>query len=398
VLEVLVIRTPGDTTKNSLVELLLLRRCRHLRPRPPVAPKPYQLHRRLKDPDRRWTPRPAVTMLRAAGTDGPMGTVPLFTPMLPPMIESVSHEALVKWKRDRRDYEAKMQARCRVTGEDYNAVVQSVRDSFNPSLLDVFCELNLSVESANATEGMLIAEIERIVSSIKNNTLPDIEELFDRLLKMNMNEGDVNARLIDYYKTFNSIVADHGLTECFTGANGAKQKCKVLIANLLPKSLRDEVKQCLRFTHADAASDARALFRLVLEKAHELERQHQRLRLQRRETARPADKEKPRTDQSKKPKRRWESKKPAATADPSPATKATDASRGKSDSKSKPSSSSRPPPGPCPKCDELHWLRECPQATRRSERSSGRRCATPAKARRPRPSDLVRCCLLLIVS
>jgi hypothetical protein len=339
-----------------------------------------------------------VTMLRAAGTDGPMGTVPLFTPMLPPMIESVSHEALVKWKRDRRDYEAKMQARCRVTGEDYNAVVQSVRDSFNPSLLDVFCELNLSVESANATEGMLIAEIERIVSSIKNNTLPDIEELFDRLLKMNMNEGDVNARLIDNYKTFNSIVADHGLTECFTGANGAKQKCKVLIANLLPKSLRDEVKQCLRFTHADAASDARALFRLVLEKAHELERQHQRLRLQRRETARPADKEKPRTDQSKKPKRRWESKKPAATADPSPATKATDASRGKSDSKSKPSSSSRPPPGPCPKCDELHWLRECPQATRRSERSSGRRCATPAKARRPRPSDLVRCCLLLIVS
>ncbi|EGZ29680.1 hypothetical protein PHYSODRAFT_435843, partial [Phytophthora sojae] len=24
---------------------------------------------------------------------------------------------------------------------------------------------------------------------------------------------------------------------------------------------------------------------------------------------------------------------------------------------------SRPPPGPCPKCNELHWLRECTQAT-----------------------------------
>jgi hypothetical protein len=150
-----------------------------------------------------------VSMMRAAGTDGPMGTVPLFTPMLPPMIESVSHEALVKWKQNRRDYEAKMQARCHVTGEDYNAVVQSVRDSFNPSLLDVFCELNLNVESANATEGMLIAEIEHIVSSIKNNTLPDIEELFERLLNMNMSEGDVNALLIDYYKPFNFIVPDH---------------------------------------------------------------------------------------------------------------------------------------------------------------------------------------------
>ncbi|KAG3199082.1 hypothetical protein PC128_g5557 [Phytophthora cactorum] len=188
-------------------------------------------------------------MVHAAGTDG---TVPLFTPILPPMIKSVSHDGLVHWKRNGRDYESKMQARCRMTGEDYDVVVQSIRDSFQPQLLDVFCELQLNVESADATEGMLIAEIDHIVSSIKNNTLPDIKELFKKKLRMNMRESDVNARLIDYYKTFNTIVDENGLTECFSGVNGTKEKCKRLIANLLPKSLKQDVKQCVRFTHVDA--------------------------------------------------------------------------------------------------------------------------------------------------
>eukprot|EP00644_Phytophthora_capsici_P009852 jgi/Phyca11/50464/gw1.39.345.1 len=144
-------------------------------------------------------------MVRAADADGPTGTVPLFTPILPPMIESVSHEALVRWKRERRDYESKMQARCRVTGEDYEAVVQSIKDSFQPQLLDVFCDLKLN-----------------------NDTLPDIKELFKKNLVINLRESDVNARLIDYYKVFNSIVDENGLTGCFSGPNGTKEKCKRL--------------------------------------------------------------------------------------------------------------------------------------------------------------------------
>eukprot|EP00644_Phytophthora_capsici_P011785 jgi/Phyca11/123362/e_gw1.50.407.1 len=119
---------------------------------------------------------------------------------------------------------------------------------------------------------MLLAEIEHIVHSIKNDTLPDIKELFKKNLVINLRESDVNARLIDYYKVFNSIVDENGLTECFSGPNGTKEKCKRLIANLLPKALKQEVKQCVRFTHADAAKDPKVLFRLILDKANELER------------------------------------------------------------------------------------------------------------------------------
>ncbi|KAG3092120.1 hypothetical protein PI124_g6738 [Phytophthora idaei] len=143
-------------------------------------------------------------MMRAAGTDSPTGAVPLFTSILPPMVESRSHEDLVRWKRKRRDYDAKLQARCRVAGGAFDAVVQSVRDSFDPHLLDVFCELKLNVEPPDATDGMLITEIERIVSSIKNDKLPDIKELFIKDLLMNMKESDVNARLTDYFKTFST--------------------------------------------------------------------------------------------------------------------------------------------------------------------------------------------------
>ncbi|KAE9314552.1 hypothetical protein PR003_g19213 [Phytophthora rubi] len=189
---------------------------------------------------------------------------------------------------------------------------------------------------------MLTAEIEHIVSSIKNATLPDIKELFKKELRMKKDESDVNARLMDYYKNFNTIVEDNGLTECFSGVAGTKEKCKRLVSRLWPKSLKDEVKQCVRFTHIEAAKDPRALFRLILEKATEFERQHQRLRLQKRD-ATGQGKEKPKLHQSAKPKMRWEEKTPVVSTT---ASSMASASGAKTDRKSKPPSSLKPPPGP----------------------------------------------------
>ncbi|OWY92994.1 hypothetical protein PHMEG_00037765, partial [Phytophthora megakarya] len=153
-------------------------------------------------------------MIRAGGNgEPPTGTVPVFLPVLPPKIKSISHEALVRWEKERRDYETKLRNRCRVTGEDYDAVVEQIKDSFDADLLDVFCEFQLNVETADVTEGMLIAEIEHILGSVKNKALPDIKELFKKDLKMNLAETDVTARSMDYLKCFKTIVADNGLME-----------------------------------------------------------------------------------------------------------------------------------------------------------------------------------------
>lgn len=102
----------------------------------------------------------------------------------------------MRWKRERHDHVSKTQARCRVAGEDYAVVVQSIQDSFQTQLLDVFCERQLNVASADVTEIMLKAEIENIVSSIKNDKLPDIKEKLKKDIPMSR-ESDVSARLVD---------------------------------------------------------------------------------------------------------------------------------------------------------------------------------------------------------
>ncbi|KAE8891669.1 hypothetical protein PF003_g24447 [Phytophthora fragariae] len=210
-------------------------------------------------------------MAGADATDGdwPVGSVPFFAPLAAPEISSTSHQALVKWRRERREYESKLRARCRIYGEDYAAVVQSINDSFNRDLLDGFCELRLGINSADVTDDLLSAEIERIVSHVKNDSLPDIKQLFKQKLRLNMAESNVDARVLDYFVRFKTLVDENGLGECFSGADGAREKCKRLIASLRPESLKADVKQFVRCTHKSAASDANQLFKLVIDKAKE---------------------------------------------------------------------------------------------------------------------------------
>eukprot|EP00644_Phytophthora_capsici_P009513 jgi/Phyca11/15463/fgenesh1_pg.PHYCAscaffold_13_\ len=205
-------------------------------------------------------------MMRAEEAGPQTGAVPVFLPVLPPKIKSVSHEALVKWKKERRDYETKLPG----------------QDSFDADLLEVFCEFKLNVDAADVTDGMLTAEIEHIVASVKNKALPDIKGHFKKELKMNLAESDVTARIMDYFKSFETIVDDNGLSECFVLERGRREKCKMLTSALKPPMLKTEVKQCIRYTHPDAEKDPKVLFQLIVEKATELERQYIRLKGQKR--------------------------------------------------------------------------------------------------------------------
>ncbi|KAG3005956.1 hypothetical protein PC120_g17670 [Phytophthora cactorum] len=157
---------------------------------------------------------------------------------------------------------------------------------------------------------------------------------------------------------------NNGLSECFGGAEGFREKCKRLVSSLLPVSLKKEVKQCVRFTHNEAATDARQLFRLILEKATEYERQYHRLKQQKKyQPDRAKGGSKPAESVKQK---RWNDKKfpsPNTFSTPSVSRKpAIGMATPKATTGSK-SNSSLPPPGPCPKCSQMHWLRECTHAT-----------------------------------
>ncbi|POM66203.1 LOW QUALITY PROTEIN: Hypothetical protein PHPALM_17977 [Phytophthora palmivora] len=286
---------------------------------------------------------------------GPTGSVPLFTPVLPPKIESTSHESLVRWRKERREYEAKLRARCRVAGENFEAVAESVMDPFNPHLMETFCELQLDITMGDVTDDLLTAEIENIISSVKNDSLPDIKELYWRELKLDMAESDVKARYIDYFTLFNKITMANGLVGCFSQTDGAHEKYKRLLASLQPIALK---KERVRFADKGAATNPKLLFDLIVAQATEHERQYQRLKSQKtKQTSREGNSTKlAKVKHQSKP---WNSKSPRGTDVIDSKTKA------KVELKPvpKPSTTSRPPPGPCPKCKSMHWLRECQVAT-----------------------------------
>ncbi|OWZ11618.1 hypothetical protein PHMEG_00015337 [Phytophthora megakarya] len=310
-----------------------------------------------------------------------MGTVPFFTPTLLPKITSISHAFLAKWKVKRREYEIELCARCRMSGEDYDAVLTPISVSFDADLLNTFCDMKFYQESANVKEGMLIAEIDHIAGSVKNSTLPDIKALFKSKLRFNMTEDDVDARVLDYFSTFGQAMRSNGLIECFEGEVRKREKCKHLIASLHPPTLKAEVKQCVRFTHKTAATDARMLFTLIVEKATEHERQFQRLKTTKhdqpgRDTSTPKkDKKKPQQSKAVQPATKDTSETAVSAKTPTTAGK-------------KPSAK-RQPPSPCPKCKEMHWLRECPKITTDEEREQLRQqLRDQSKAKRARLKHL----------
>ncbi|KAG4232801.1 hypothetical protein PC116_g18968 [Phytophthora cactorum] len=130
--------------------------------------------------------------------------------------------------------------------------------------------------------------------------------------------------------------------------------CKRLIASLPPPALPEDVKQCVKHTHVPAAKSSKLLFKLVEKKAREHERQYLRLQKQKREVADRPDKDKSmeKLHQAAQ-KRPWGKKKAPASAD-GKATAKVDQKL-----KPKPTTSARPPPGPCPTCQAIYWLREC---------------------------------------
>jgi len=95
---------------------------------------------------------------------------PIFAPVLPPMLTSIAHDALVQWSKRRREYEAKMRAHCRNSGEDYDSVTQGVKETFDVSLLETFCSLRLRQDVADVTEGMLVAEIKALLGKSRTTT------------------------------------------------------------------------------------------------------------------------------------------------------------------------------------------------------------------------------------
>jgi hypothetical protein len=182
---------------------------------------------------------------------------PIFTFVTAPKLTDTSHAGLTKWLDLRLEYEEAIRARCKATGEDVEAVMVSIRNSFDEALLDVLCEAKWGIAKRNLTNAYLWNCITTTVGSFKNKTLPDIKALFKKELVMPTGIDDVDARVTEYFLRCNTVIRTNGLLDLFTGSEGIIKKCKVLISSL-PARLHDK-------------SNVQDLYSVICEKALELE-------------------------------------------------------------------------------------------------------------------------------
>ncbi|ETM99975.1 hypothetical protein PPTG_18363 [Phytophthora nicotianae INRA-310] len=199
------------------------------------------------------------------------------TAIVPPYLTDVSHPALVKWKRERQEYEDAIEARCAVTGEDKSKALRSVKNSFNRQLLNTLCKFEWGTTVEEVTEEQIVEELNKIVGNVMNDAILDVDSIFNAELKMNLKERDVKARVINYFMRCDEIIMQHRMAGIFSTATGIKEKCKILKMHLEPAALRESVDSHIRLVDASSKSNENDLYLLMKEKALEQEKVYQLL-------------------------------------------------------------------------------------------------------------------------
>ncbi|OWZ09958.1 hypothetical protein PHMEG_00017261 [Phytophthora megakarya] len=194
-----------------------------------------------------------------------------------------------------------------------------------------------------------MAEVDRIIASVKNNNVPDIDYEMRSKLRMNLKETDVSERVIQYFKTCHDIIEDNGWSVFFDDDTGRKQLCRILIASLEPQALREDIERTVRFQARKAKEDEVVLHDLILEKALEHDKAFQRHRREKRERGEGDGKSQSSSRPIKSAKKTSFGSGQRTVGVEQPAKPSVD----------------RPklPPKPCPHCEDMHWLSECTKAT-----------------------------------
>ncbi|KAE8964515.1 hypothetical protein PF011_g28637, partial [Phytophthora fragariae] len=214
----------------------------------------------------------------AASDPAGTSTVPmaLFMPLAASQLKSTSHAALVQWRKLRREYEDEVAMRCSNDEDKTTEVLVSVKKSFNKRLLEVWCEFDWGVDIETVTDEFILGKIDEIISSVKNNSVPDVSALFKENVMVDMTESDVKERVMQFFARSREFIEEQGWQEFFTGKEELRLKCKLLVESLQPRGLREEVAVTVKYQARSAKEDEKELFMVILAKAFEQDRDFQR--------------------------------------------------------------------------------------------------------------------------
>ncbi|KAE9294832.1 hypothetical protein PR003_g24166 [Phytophthora rubi] len=115
-----------------------------------------------------------MTSSTRSNTTGGSSTVPvtLFIPLAAPQHKSTSHAALVQWRKLRSEYEDEVAMRCNNDAKMMDVLV-SVKKSFDKRLLTGWCDFEWDVDVATISDEFILKKIDKILSSVNNNSEPD---------------------------------------------------------------------------------------------------------------------------------------------------------------------------------------------------------------------------------
>ncbi|KAE9084040.1 hypothetical protein PF007_g21663 [Phytophthora fragariae] len=77
-----------------------------------------------------------------------------------------------------------------------------------------------NAESRSSTEAR--NPIHAITDSYQNQVLPPVNELFQKELRMDMNNMDITSRVTSYFMSCNTLIKKYGFTSFFEEEHGSK--------------------------------------------------------------------------------------------------------------------------------------------------------------------------------
>ncbi|POM69892.1 Hypothetical protein PHPALM_13793 [Phytophthora palmivora] len=284
-----------------------------------------------------------------------------FVPLTAPMVESTSHAALVEWKKRRKEYEQEVAVCCCHDPGKIMTMMTNIRNSFEPSLLDVLCDLEWGIGKEDLNDELLLSKIDAIINTVKNNTVPNVAAEFKLAVRMNLQESDVRERVIQFFKSSRQVIEEQGWADFFKDQEGMKLKCKLLVASLEPQTLREDVEAILAYQNRAARTEEKVLFKIILEKALEHERDFQRRKRQRNTTRNGVQRE--RIVENDRPRKQFRAKTTYTTKAEQSFSSKRETNSTQQILKGKSRSVVDTPEGGCLKCKGDHWLVRCPVAT-----------------------------------
>lgn len=115
---------------------------------------------------------------------------PRYSIAVAPQITSIAHGFFVGWKSPREDYQRQTKLRVAITGEVYASLAKPIRDTIEPGLLNILCELRRDgMNTEDVTTEKISLKVESILNSVKNEMLPDVDALIKAQLLWSYHDG-----------------------------------------------------------------------------------------------------------------------------------------------------------------------------------------------------------------